>query len=111
MQAFKRRGAQRARLVQFEETLLGSDYSADELDLMKAVDRYRRETGALFPSAVEILRLARGLGWVRDPARAMDRDPVIGDFVEAPAPPVADRDQPVKRDMRRKENRGAKPRT
>ncbi|VTS01556.1 Uncharacterized protein OS=Planctomyces limnophilus (strain ATCC 43296 / DSM 3776 / IFAM 1008 / 290) GN=Plim_2797 PE=4 SV=1 [Gemmata massiliana] len=106
----KRRGATRARLVQFEETLVGSDYSADELEFMKEVERYQRETGAKFPSYVEILRVARGLGWVRDPSQAMDRDPVISDFVEAPAPLPADWDQPAKRDMRRKENRGTKPR-
>ena len=105
MQSFKRRGTQRARLVQFEETLLGSDYSEDEAEFMKAVERYKRETGTQFPGYVEVLRIARGLGWVRDPAQAFGRAPVIGDFVEAPVAPVVDRDAPVKRDMRRKENR------
>ncbi|MBP3956337.1 hypothetical protein J8F10_13685 [Gemmata sp. G18] len=94
--------------MQFEEVLLGSDYSEDELEFMKAVERYKRETGTKFPSYVEVLRIARGLGWVRDPARAMGRDPVIGDFVEAPVAPLVDRDAPVKRDMRLKVNRGKK---
>ena len=43
----------------------GSEYTAEEIELLRAVDRYRREAGKKFVRIVEVLRILKELGWVR----------------------------------------------
>lgn len=40
-------------------------YSPDELELLKAVDEFKRRTGVKFPSVTEVLRIAESIGWSR----------------------------------------------
>ena len=48
------------------------DYSADELELLKAVDAYRRRENVKFPTAVDVLKVMRSLGYrkIQDGAAA-----------------------------------------
>ena len=46
-----------------QETHVGADYDAEELEFLKAVDRHRRATGRPFPSCRDFLRILRSLGW------------------------------------------------
>lgn len=46
-----------------QETCVGADYTPDELEVLKAVDAYRRRTGKKFPTVTEIMTVMAGLGW------------------------------------------------
>lgn len=41
----------------------GSGYTADEVEFMKAVEAWQRRTGNRFPTAADVLRIARSLGY------------------------------------------------
>lgn len=41
----------------------GSNYTADEVQFLQAIDRFRRQTGRKFLSAVDHLRVALALGY------------------------------------------------
>lgn len=58
-----RRKVQRRR--QIDPTTCERDYSADELEFMRALDEYKRRNGRMFPTCSEILEVLRGLGYVR----------------------------------------------
>ena len=58
-----RRRVQRRR--QIDPTTCERDYSADELEFMRALDAYKRSSGRMFPTCSEILEVIRGLGYVR----------------------------------------------
>ncbi len=49
----------------FEENFPGSDYSAEEVQFFRAVDRYKRQSGRPHPSLREILRVVKALGYRR----------------------------------------------
>ena len=60
---------------------IGSNYTPDELEFIKAVDKYKREKRRPFPTFVEILHIAKELGW----RQVAPNDPV---FLHDPLPPV-----------------------
>ncbi len=41
------------------------DYSNDEVEFMRAVDRYKRSTGRMFPTTSELLGVLRSLGYTK----------------------------------------------
>lgn len=41
----------------------GSEYTADEVEFMMAMDRYKREKGKPFPNWAEVLEVAKALGY------------------------------------------------
>lgn len=41
----------------------GAGYSADELELLKAVEAWKRRTGRQYPSCVDVMRVMVGLGY------------------------------------------------
>jgi len=55
-----RKKGDRCRLQQVS---MGADYSADEIEFLKAVDEYKRSTGRAFPAWTEILAVLRSLGY------------------------------------------------
>ncbi len=59
----KRNGAKIPQLVSHEGSLPGSEYTDDEEEYLRAMERYKRAAGVRFPSYVECLRVAQGLGW------------------------------------------------
>lgn len=59
----ERRKVQRRR--QIDPTTCERDYSADEIEFMRALDAYKRTSGRMFPTCSEILEVIRGLGYVR----------------------------------------------
>jgi hypothetical protein len=63
----RRQGARRRvqRRRQIDPTTCERDYSADELEFMRALDAYKRSSGRMFPTCSEILEVIRGLGYVR----------------------------------------------
>ena len=59
--AAKRASSERRRLI--DPTTCERDYSDDETDFMKAMDRYKRENRRPFPTWSEVLEVLRSLGY------------------------------------------------
>ncbi len=53
------------RRRQIDPTTCERDYSADEVEFMKAMDQYKRSSGRMFPTWSEVLEVVRGLGYHR----------------------------------------------
>jgi len=51
------------RRCRFMNGILDGDYSADELDFMKAMDEYKRLRRRPFPTWSEVLAVLRSRGW------------------------------------------------
>ena len=66
----ERRGSERRkapRRRQIDPTTCERDYSNDEVEFMKALDRYKRASGRQFPTCSEILEVIRALGYQKTP--------------------------------------------
>jgi hypothetical protein len=65
-----RRAVQERRKVprrrQIDPTTCERDYTDDEIEFMKALDRYKRENGRQFPTCSEILEVIRALGYEKE---------------------------------------------
>ena len=59
--AEKRKKSERRRLI--DPTTCERDYSDDETDFMKAMDRYKRDNRRPFPTWSEVLEVIRSLGY------------------------------------------------
>ena len=59
--AAKRKTSERRRLI--DPTTCERDYSDDETDFMKAMDRYKRDNRRPFPTWSEVLEVMRSLGY------------------------------------------------
>ena len=51
-----------------EENFPGCDYTAEECEFLKAIDRYKRTRGRPYPTWREVLNVLRELGWRKPPA-------------------------------------------
>ena len=78
--AEKRKKSERRRLI--DPTTCERDYSDDETDFMKAMDRYKRDNRRPFPTWSEVLEVMRSLGY-RKVAEPTDLP-----GAKRPAPPV-----------------------
>ena len=58
-----RRKKQRRR--QIDPTTCERDYNEEEIEFMRALDDYKRNSGRMFPTCSEILEVIRDLGYVR----------------------------------------------
>jgi hypothetical protein len=58
-----RRKKQRRRHI--DPTTCERDYSEQELEFMRAMDEYKRDSGRMFPTCSEVLEVIRGLGYVQ----------------------------------------------
>lgn len=56
-----RRKKQRRRHI--DPTTCERDYSDQEIEFMKAMDDYKRDSGRMFPTCSEVLEVIRGLGY------------------------------------------------
>ncbi len=54
------------RRRQIDPTTCERDYSADEVEFMKAMDDYKRRSGRSFPTWSEVLEVVRALGYHRE---------------------------------------------
>jgi len=64
----RRVGSRRVKVErrrQIDPTTCERDYSADEIEFMKAMDDYKRRSGRMFPTWSEVLEVVRGLGYHR----------------------------------------------
>ncbi len=59
----ERRKVERRRLI--DPTTCERDYTADEVEFMKAMDDYKRKSGRMFPTWSEVLEVVRSLGYHR----------------------------------------------
>jgi hypothetical protein len=50
---------------QIDPTTCERDYTADELEFMQALERYKKSSGRKFPTCSEILEVVRSLGYQR----------------------------------------------
>ena len=55
-----------ARRRQIDPTTCERDYSADEIEFMRAMDEYKRKNGRQFPTWSEVLEVVRSMGYRRD---------------------------------------------
>ena len=65
----RRQGPRRAKVErrrQIDPTTCERDYTADEIEFMKAMDDYKRRSGRQFPTWSEVLEVVRGMGYKRD---------------------------------------------
>ncbi len=58
-----RRKVERRRMI--DPTTCERDYSADEVEFMKAMDDYKRKSGRMFPTWSEVLEVIRDLGYAK----------------------------------------------
>ncbi len=58
-----RRKVERRRMI--DPTTCERDYSADEVEFMKAMDDYKRKSGRMFPTWSEVLEVVRSLGYAK----------------------------------------------
>jgi hypothetical protein len=66
--ASERRQGERRRTPrrrQIDPTTCERDYSAEELEFMRAMDDYKRASGRMFPTCSEILEVIRALGYAK----------------------------------------------
>jgi hypothetical protein len=59
----ERRTKQRRR--QIDPTTCERDYTMDEIEFMRALDEYKRNSGRMFPTCSEILEVIRSLGYAK----------------------------------------------
>lgn len=91
--AAKRKSSERRRLI--DPTTCERDYSDDETEFMKAMDRYKRENRRPFPTWSEVLEVLRSLGYRRVaeptdlPGRGSGVVPVPGAAPVGASAPVA----------------------
>lgn len=62
-EAEPRRKKQRRR--QIDPTTCERDYNWEEIEFMRALDDYKRDSGRMFPTCSEILEVVRALGYVQ----------------------------------------------
>jgi hypothetical protein len=65
-----RNASGRRRLV--DPTTCERDYSADEMEFLRAVEEYKRRSGRMFPTWSEVLEVVRGLGYGKRAVRGME---------------------------------------
>ncbi|WZU47966.1 hypothetical protein Pla52nx_004634 [Stieleria varia] len=58
-----RRKKQRRRHI--DPTTCERDYSDQEVEFMRAMDDYKRQSGRMFPTCSEVLEVVRALGYVQ----------------------------------------------
>jgi hypothetical protein len=49
------------------EINMGADYTEEEVEFIREMDRFMREKRRRFPTFVEVLRVAKSLGYRRNP--------------------------------------------
>jgi hypothetical protein len=63
VEAERRTGADRRQGPRRQRNINQYDLSADELEFINAVNRFKDKTGKRFPSAKDLLLILRGLGY------------------------------------------------
>ena len=53
------------RRRQIDPTTCERDYTEQEVELMNALDEYKRTSGRMFPTCSEVLEVIRNLGYVK----------------------------------------------
>ena len=83
--AEKRRTSERRRLI--DPTTCERDYTDEETDFMKAMDRYKRDNRRPFPTWSEVLEVMRSLGYrlVAEPTDLPGKKPGVIANVDVPA--------------------------
>ena len=71
----ERRKGQRRR--QIDPTTCERDYTEDELEFMRALDEYKRNSRRMFPTCSEVLEVIRSLGYVKLADDDSPREPEI----------------------------------
>ena len=70
------------RRRKIDPTTCERDYSCEEREFMKALDKYKRDQGRMFPTCSEILEVIRDLGYVRQDDGSQVGRAVIDRMVE-----------------------------
>ena len=71
-----RRKKQRRRHI--DPTTCERDYNGEEIEFMRAMDDYKRDSGRMFPTCSEVLEVVRALGYVK--LTEEERDQWLGEI-------------------------------
>lgn len=85
------RRAKTPRRRQIDPTTCERDYTADEIEFMRALEEYKRSSGRMFPTCSEILEVLRNLGYEK---RSSSATPAQAEGNNSPAPLGADSANP-----------------
>ena len=77
----RREKVQRRR--QIDPTTCERDYTNDEIEFMRAMDDYKRDSGRMFPTCSEVLEVLRGMGYHRLDADQIEQLGLDAEPVEA----------------------------
>jgi predicted O-methyltransferase YrrM len=53
--------------ISYQELHMGANYTQDEEEFIKAVDKYKRENNRPFPTLHETLHILKTLGYTKNP--------------------------------------------
>lgn len=70
------------RRRKIDPTTCERDYSGEEREFMKALDKYKRDQGRMFPTCSEILEVIRGLGYLQQEGGSQVEPAVLDRSVE-----------------------------
>ena len=73
----RRKKVQRRR--QIDPTTCERDYTTDEIEFMRALDEYKRDSGRMFPTCSEILEVLLGLGYTKAVPPVTQEETVVTD--------------------------------
>ncbi len=59
----KKRPRQQSRAKKLSTTELGTEYTADDMEFLKAVEEFKRKNKVKFPTHLDILTIAKSLGY------------------------------------------------
>jgi hypothetical protein len=62
-----RNASSRRRYI--DPTTCERDYTADEIELMQAIQAYKQSSGRMFPTWSEVLEVIKALGYTKDAVR------------------------------------------
>jgi DNA-directed RNA polymerase specialized sigma subunit len=60
-----------------DEVNLGSNYTDDEVEFLKAIEAYKAKTGRKFPTWCEVLAIARNLGYAKNKTQSAESNSSI----------------------------------
>ncbi len=80
--SYARRRAKHDRRRRIDPTTFDREYTAEEMEFMRAMQAYKQSSGRMFPTWSEVLKVLRSLGYEKVDRRDADGESVV-EFVQA----------------------------
>ena len=65
------------RRRQIDPTTCERDYTIEEIEFMRAIEQYKRQSGRMFPTCSEVLEVLKSLGYRKQPVHETPALPVV----------------------------------